>query len=749
MASYNSQTSRDRKKRKALKELFLVSIIIFTVIFIFSIFVNVQSVSQLRKTPSGDAQTIDATLTVDAGTEMRPFNDEMRGIGLVNWEHSWGKPFPNNVPGLSSAISQIRPGIIRYAGGLWANSVGFDRQNQRTPYTSWTKNGMTYSFHYGLNEIDGLGALANQVNANVMVQGNISNNDPSMWADMVQYARKEKGYRFTSWEFGNELDLDENNKMTPAQYGQRLPGYINAIKAVDSTVGVRGAAVAFGVVQNDATNALSDFLKIPQSVARSTGKELDALTWHWYQHCNEGNPLNVTKFSWESGITDNSWRNAYVRRWAALMPNRVRNEGLSNYPQVKQGVTELNVDACNFDNVLNSNHIGAIWFADILGRLAYNGVDFVTMYNAYGTQSYSMLYPNNGDNPTRIYARPTFYTYLMYSKYFGNKLVKTTSSNESDISVWASKFSNDNSKIAILVTNLSNRNLGTSLNVNGFNAQSGEAYQMTSSNPTDMSQNSNTDQSTTRINGIKIDAMNVPGSLAQVRPLSVSVNGNSVFYSFPAYSTTAIILNTSQPNSTQPPIATQPPATNPPTPTNSPVVTATPRPTATSTPRPSPTPPVTILPAATPTARPPVIPTVRPTSSPIVTGSGSKIEIYAAGIAARNIYPTMALRVNNHTVARFTDIKGNPDTRNFIKFEYTDPAKLQHNQIRVAFTNDYFNWFRRQDRNLRVDKIVLDGIIYESEAPGTYSTGTWASGDGCSSGNKQSEWLHCRGYFQY
>jgi hypothetical protein len=109
----------------------------------------------------------------------------------------------------------------------------------------------------------------------------------------------------------------------------------------------------------------------------------------------------------------------------------------------------------------------------------------------------------------------------------------------------------------------------------------------------------------------------------------------------------------------------------------------------------------------------------------------------------------MALRVNNHTVARFTDIKGNPDTRNFIKFEYTDPAKLQHNQIRVAFTNDYFNWFRRQDRNLRVDKIVLDGIIYESEAPGTYSTGTWASGDGCSSGNKQSEWLHCRGYFQY
>lgn len=56
---------------------------------------------------------------------------------------------------------------------------------------------------------------------------------------------------------------------------------------------------------------------------------------------------------------------------------------------------------------------------------------------------------------------------------------------------------------------------------------------------------------------------------------------------------------------------------------------------------------------------------------------------------------------------------------------------------------------KKEDRNLIVDKINIDGKDYQSEAATTYSLGSWAPSDGCKAGFKKSEWLHCNGYFEY
>ncbi len=54
------------------------------------------------------------------------------------------------------------------------------------------------------------------------------------------------------------------------------------------------------------------------------------------------------------------------------------------------------------------------------------------------------------------------------------------------------------------------------------------------------------------------------------------------------------------------------------------------------------------------------------------------------------------------------------------------------------------------DKNLNVDAIVVSGVTYESEAPTTYSVGSYSSDNGCGGGNKQSETLHrSNSYFQY
>jgi len=126
----------------------------------------------------------------------------------------------------------------------------------------------------------------------------------------------------------------------------------------------------------------------------------------------------------------------------------------------------------------------------------------------------------------------------------------------------------------------------------------------------------------------------------------------------------------------------------------------------------------------------------------------SRIEIFAAGTPGNGIYPIMDLRINGRVVARFADVRGDAALRKFVRFSYQHPTQVSSNQIQVAFVNDHYV-SNDNDRNLRVDRIRLDGVDYQSEHASTFSTGTWAQADKCAAGHKKSEWLNCSGYFQY
>ncbi len=164
------------------------------------------------------------------------------------------------------------------------------------------------------------------------------------------------------------------------------------------------------------------------------------------------------------------------------------------------------------------------------------------------------------------------------------------------------------------------------------------------------------------------------------------------------------------------------------TPTNSPTSTVTPISAATNTPT----------------------STVTPTSTPIPTVSSTKIHIYAAGTPYTGVYPTMELRINGQTVKRFTDIRGNPALRLFTRYTYTLPRALAPQDVlRVHYTNSS-QADGNLKRKLRIDRVVIHNVTYQSEASTTYSTGTWSSStNSCSRRYAKSEWLHCNGYFQY
>ena len=121
------------------------------------------------------------------------------------------------------------------------------------------------------------------------------------------------------------------------------------------------------------------------------------------------------------------------------------------------------------------------------------------------------------------------------------------------------------------------------------------------------------------------------------------------------------------------------------------------------------------------------------------------ITIEAAGVTGEE---QMLLQIDGVTVATFDDVGG--DAYGGVFESYTHNADgVSADDVRVVFTNDLFDPITFDDRNLRVDKIIIDGVTYETEHPSVFSTGTWLPEDGITPGFRQSEFLHANGYFQY
>jgi hypothetical protein len=96
----------------------------------------------------------------------------------------------------------------------------------------------------------------------------------------------------------------------------------------------------------------------------------------------------------------------------------------------------------------------------------------------------------------------------------------------------------------------------------------------------------------------------------------------------------------------------------------------------------------------------------------------------------------MELLIDNVPVKYFRNIT------DYTYYEYRHHTSLSADQIKIRFINDHCDNCsvtpKVGDRNLRVDKIILDGRVYETEDNAT-------SNDCCA-----TEWLCCQnGYFQY
>ncbi len=120
--------------------------------------------------------------------------------------------------------------------------------------------------------------------------------------------------------------------------------------------------------------------------------------------------------------------------------------------------------------------------------------------------------------------------------------------------------------------------------------------------------------------------------------------------------------------------------------------------------------------------------------------TGSLMEIRARGNFGGERFE---VRIDGATVRSFEV------TQSFQTFSFRADSNVTADQVRIAFVNDRYEPANNIDYNLQVDYIAIDSVVYQTEAPNVYSTGTWKPADGIQPGFRQSEWLHTNGYFHY
>jgi glucose/arabinose dehydrogenase len=124
----------------------------------------------------------------------------------------------------------------------------------------------------------------------------------------------------------------------------------------------------------------------------------------------------------------------------------------------------------------------------------------------------------------------------------------------------------------------------------------------------------------------------------------------------------------------------------------------------------------------------------------------SSVQIIAAGVENTE---SMRLDIGGQQARTWNNIGGNAYAGQFQTFTYNTPNDVSIGDVRINFLNDVYDPANGVDTNLRVDAVIIDGVRYETEAPSVFSNGTWTAADGIVPGNRQSEYLHVSGYFQF
>ena len=410
-----------------------------------------------------------ATVTVDAGNTLRTFDRRMLlGSNVAVWNEA-GCYASSEV---REWLADLGPGIMRMPGGSYSDIVfwngngvrGADGRvdptrvrdgfplvdyggyapsflwdaERRAPNAQWSGHVDVKTQHEFVKAIPGCETLVT-VNA-----GTGRALDAAEW---VRWANKAQGYGVRYWEIGNELEgsweaghfLPDGGELTAEMYAARFREFAQAMKAVDPTIKIGGAAGG------------SDKGGYTEVLLRDAGEDVDFVSFHTYP-CQPGQSeeemLARARTLGEPLETIRGWLREHQPERAESIPI---------------AVTEWNLPTTR----VSSDLFGALWSCIFVGEMVRNGVDFANQWDMF-TQGageeggFALLIP--GEPPTR---KSQYWAFWLWRHYMGDALV-ASEVEEAGGDLYALATRVEDALYVMLVNTSRERELAASVEVAGF-----------------------------------------------------------------------------------------------------------------------------------------------------------------------------------------------------------------------------------------------------------------------------------------
>ena len=193
---------------------------------------------------------------------------------------------------------------------------------------------------------------------------------------------RELGIRTDVWTMGNEPDLYGPNRgdgsWTPEKYAQVFRQWATALKAAYPGILVSGPALS-----NPNDTWMREFL-------REDGDLVDVLSWHWY-------PTDGKKSDDEADLSSDGAGPMVAKYQSWLTDPTINPKGWER--TVPTALTEFAIhwDTPNENQI--ADRVGAVWTADVLGRLAEAGLDYSHYFCLQTYGGHAVFGPGNKPRP--------------------------------------------------------------------------------------------------------------------------------------------------------------------------------------------------------------------------------------------------------------------------------------------------------------------------------------------------------------
>ena len=395
---------------------------------------------------------------VDAAARVADVDQRLFCMNLADWNSADYHPSQNAT--FVAYLKALRPGILRWPAGHTSQEYRWER-GAATGLESRT---MTAA------HVESYIRLAREVGAEPAIAVNIKTGTPEAAADLVRYVNVERGHGVRWWYLGNEPDLSDGKTSGPEDYAAKADRWADAMQAVDPNVRLVGGEVMTGA-HVVGSNGRRDWMTI---IARDAGHELDALGWHYYPLDSAQSDPGSSAYPTVAHLfqeTASDWRPSGMSFVDEAFPHLRRTRDAYS-PGSELWVTEIAEDSGRGGKEgIVDTMAGALWTADILGRLAAQDADVVCkfVFKSGSTHRFNLI-------DSELRPRPSYYVYWLLAREFGDEILRTTSADRTKVAAHAAL--RDDGSLAILLVNKGTSARDVTLDLAGFAPTSVRAYEI-------------------------------------------------------------------------------------------------------------------------------------------------------------------------------------------------------------------------------------------------------------------------------